>query len=99
MKLTKEQELEIFGVAKHILKQRKLEELNWVDAWSGVYPDDATDSEICAEFDLLASKVIRLMSGDVALQDEYATCIDAIRMIYLEDCKTFNIWNLDTALK
>lgn len=90
--LNQSQEHEIMHTAENILASRKSDEQSWDDAWAGNYPKEASQSEVLAEYEILKAKVIRLLSGELEMVEEHADTKEMIRMIHLESCTTFNIW-------
>lgn len=89
--LTSEQLSELREMAKEIMIDRGWDKLPWEAAWEGVYPDPPSELEIEAEFQILKSKLIRIISKR-PLIDEYSNFVEHGRMIYLESAKSFNLY-------
>lgn len=69
-----------------------LEKLSWDAAWSGCYPEEPTEQQIELEYETLKAKAGRILSGQVDISEEYPNIAEHLRMLALEDCKTFDIW-------
>lgn len=59
------------------------------------YPRVPSEQEIQSEFESLKAKAQRFIMGNADLDQEYINFTEHKRMIYLECCKTFNIWKDD----
>ncbi len=91
-KFTQQQLAEIKQQAIIRVRANNLEKLSWDAAWSGCYPEEPTEQQIELEYEALKAKAFRILSGQVDISDEYPNMSEHLRMIALEDCKTFNIW-------
>lgn len=85
------QKLELKDIARQILESENWDRLQWSDAWRGAYPIPPTRKEIDTEAKLLETKALRIIKCH-SISEEYSTQKDHIRMIYLEQAKSINIY-------
>ena len=89
--LGQEQKAELLEMATSLVKSRKLQSQSWDDAWSGRYPAEPSQDEIEQEHKTLSVKAVRIIAGG-SIEHEDDNLAENIRMIYLEDAKTFSLY-------
>ncbi len=93
VKLSEKQLDEISRLAVSQVQADNWDNLPWDSAWSGEYPSKPSQAHIESEFESLKAKALRILSGDLDLEQEYSDLEEHRRMIALESCVTFDIWN------
>lgn len=93
VELSEKQLYEIRRLAVSQVQADNWDNLPWDSAWSGEYPDKPSEAQIESEFESLKAKALRILSGNLDLEQEYSGLKEHRRMIALESCVTFDIWS------
>ena len=74
-----------------ISESQRLDELPWDDAWAEKFPRKSTVEELDTVFSLMKKDAIRILKFGFS-EDDYSTEEKHCRMIYLEDCKSLDLY-------